>query len=85
MEIKKRHLIEYSLIFIVSVAFLIMFVFFRANKEMLKLLSAIISFAYILWGTVHSAIEGRLNKLVVLEYILFGVLVFLIFFFALSF
>jgi len=85
MENKKRHLIEYSLVFLVSLTFLFLFIFFKSNKDLLKVFSVLISISYILWGIIHSAFEGRLTKIVAFEYILFGALVFSLFFFALSF
>ena len=85
MESKKNHVIEYGLFLIMSASFLILFVVFRADRELLKLFSGLISSVYVLWGIIHSASEGRLTPEIVLEYLLFGVLAFLLLFIALSF
>jgi hypothetical protein len=85
MEIKRRHFLEYTMVFGLSLIFMILFFFFRSDRNILRLLSGLISSSYALWGIMHSALEGRLTRLVVLEYLLFGVLVFLLLFIALSF
>lgn len=78
MSINKRHLLEYFIFLGVSVAFLILFFNFRYNGEIIKIMIAAISVFYPLWGIIHSAFEGRLTRLIVSEYVLFGVLVFLL-------
>lgn len=85
MELKKKHFIEYSLFFAVSIFFLILFIVFSNNREMLKLVSGLVSCVYVLWGIIHSALEQRLTPTIVFEYVLFGVLAFLLLFVALSF
>lgn len=85
MEIKKKHFVEYCLFLAISVLFLVLFVVFRSDKNLLKLISGLISSAYVLWGIIHSAFEGRLAPAVIFEYVLFGVMAFLLLFVALSF
>lgn len=85
MELKKKHLIEYGLFLLVSVLFLVLFIVFRTERNLLKLLSGLISSVYVLWGIIHSASEGRLTASIVFEYLLFGILAFLLLFIALSF
>ena len=85
METKKRHFIE-SIFFIgIGVLFLAAFIFFRQNRDFLKLISGLASSTYALWGIIHSAMEGRLTPAIVVEYVLFGSLAFLLLFIALSF
>lgn len=85
MNSKKRHIIEFFFFIALSVVSLALFFIFRYDKDLLKLLSGAISLAYVLWGIIHSGLEGRLTKLVALEYLLFGALAFLLLFTALSF
>jgi Zn-dependent protease with chaperone function len=85
MELKKRHFIEYCLFLGVSVLFLVLFIVFSNNRNLLKLVSGLISSMYVLWGIIHSASEGRLTPAIVFEYLLFGILAFLLLFIALSF
>jgi hypothetical protein len=85
MEIKRHHFLEYGIVFALSLLFIIMFVAYQSNRDLLKLLSGLISSSYVLWGIIHSALESRLTGVIVFEYLLFGVLAFLILFIALSF
>jgi len=85
MESKKRHYIEYILFFGMSVLFLVTFFVFSQNRNFLKLISALVSLIYALWGIIHSALEGRFTPAIVMEYVLFGSLAFVILFIALSF
>ena len=85
MELKKKHLIEYSIFLVVFSFLLILYVVFRHDKNLHKLLSALISSVYTLWGIIHSAWEKRLTPAIVFEYVLFGVLAFLLLFIVLSF
>jgi len=85
METKKRHYIEYVLFFGVLVLFIVSFVVFNQNRNLLKLVSALVSLTYALWGIIHSALEGRFTPAIVIEYVLFGSLAFLLLFIALSF
>lgn len=85
MDNNRRHLIEYFIFIILTVVFLLLFILFRSNKELLKLVAGLLSSTYILWGIIHAALEERMTSLIVFEYALFGTLFFLILFFALSF
>ncbi len=85
MKSVKRHFIEYGLFLAVLALFLVFFVVFRTDRNLLKLISGIISSVYVLWGIIHSVSEGRLTPAVALEYFLFGILAFLLLFVALSF
>jgi hypothetical protein len=85
MEIKRRHILEYSLVLSLSLVFMLLFILFRTDHKLLTLLSGLVSSSYALWGIIHSALEGRLTRIVIIEYLLFGILVFLLLFIALSF
>jgi len=85
MNSNTKHLTEYLVIITLSIVFLTLFVFFRFDREVLKLISAFASSFYVLWGIIHAALESRLNRLIVFEYLLFGILVFLLLYTALSF
>ena len=85
MENLKEHFIEYLVLFIAVIAFVILFAVLRFNKNALMILSGFGSLFYILWGIIHHAIRGRLNRMIAYEYILFGILIFLLLFTVLSF
>jgi multisubunit Na+/H+ antiporter MnhE subunit len=85
MESKKKHLFEYGLFLITSILFLILFIIFSTDRNLLKLISGLISSTYVLWGIMHSALERRLTPAIVFEYVLFGILAFLLLFVVLSF
>jgi len=79
------HLLEYSVLLIFMVLLVLLFYYFRYDHVVLIFLSGIASISYILWGIIHHALEGRLTKFVAMEYIAFGLLVFLLFFTVLNF
>jgi len=85
MENLKEHRVEYFILTIVLSVFIVLIYFFRFNKGMLILLTGIGSVFYILWGIIHHWIRGKLTRSVAYEYLLFGFLVFLLFFTVLSF
>lgn len=81
MELDKKHIIEYAVLGIILILFLGFFWYFRFDKTALLVVSAIGSIFYSAWGILHHAIQERLTRLIAIEYILFGFLVFLLFFF----
>ena len=85
MENIKEHRVEYFILLIVVAVFLVLISIFRFNKEALLILSGSGSFLYILWGIIHNIIRGKLTRMVAYEYILFGILIFLLFYTVLSF
>ena len=85
MENLKEHFIEYLVLFVAAIVFVILFALLRFNKNALMVLSGFGSLFYILWGIIHHAIRGRLNRMIAYEYILFGLLIFLLLFTVLSF
>jgi len=85
MENIKEHIIEYMVLFVAMIGFISLLVIFRFNKSALLGVSAIGSIFYILWGIIHHAIREKLTRAIAYEYILFGILVFLLLFIVLSF
>jgi hypothetical protein len=85
MENIKEHIIEYMVLVVALVGFICLLVLFRFNKSALLGVSGLGSVFYILWGIIHHALRGRLTRSIAYEYILFGVLVFLLLFTVLSF
>jgi hypothetical protein len=85
MENIKENRVEYFILFVAISVFMFLIYSFRFDRQMLILLSGIGSAFYIIWGITHQWLRGKLNKSVIYEYTLFGVLVFLLFFIVLSF
>jgi len=85
MENIKEHIIEYMVLFVAMTGFICLLMIFRYNKLALLGVSGIGSVFYILWGIIHHAIRKRLTRTIAYEYILFGILVFLLLFTVLSF
>lgn len=79
------HLVEYAVLATLAVIISLLFYYFRYNHGVLIFLSGVSSFAYILWGVIHHALEGRLTKFIATEYIVFGTLVFFLLYTVLSF
>ena len=85
MDDIKENRVEYFILFVAILVFMFLVYRFRFNKEMLILLSGVGSALYVIWGVVHHLIRGKLTTNIAYEYILFGLLVFLLFFTVLSF
>ena len=85
LENIKENRIEYFILMVAVIAFIILIYIFRFNKDVLILLSGLGSVLYIFWGIIHHCIRGKLTKNIVYEYSLFGLLSFLLFFVVLSF
>ena len=75
---EEYHLLHYLILFLGLSVFLICFRFFVYQEDYQIVIAALGSMFYSIWGVLHHAYEGRLTKLVVLEYVLFGLLSFLI-------
>lgn len=75
---EEYHLLHYLILFLGLAVFLICFRFFVFQKTYQIVIAALGSMFYAVWGVTHHAYENRLTKLVVLEYVLFGLLSFLI-------
>ena len=79
------HIVEYSVLLTLAFIISLLFYYFRYNHGVLIFLSGISSFAYILWGVLHHALEGRLTRFIAAEYVVFGVLIFLLLYTVLNF
>jgi hypothetical protein len=75
MNEKEKHLYHY-LILVVALFISFSFFLFLKNDYVARLIVAIIFCVfYSFWGIMHHALEGRLTKVVVLEYILLSAFV----------
>jgi len=77
MSSNKKHIIEYSILALIIVVFVILFWIYRYDKCALLVVSASGSIFYSLWGLIHHAVNDRLTRLIAIEYLLFGFFVFL--------
>ncbi|HLB51704.1 hypothetical protein A3F07_00730 [candidate division WWE3 bacterium RIFCSPHIGHO2_12_FULL_38_15] len=84
MREEEKHLKHYLILVLGIVIFMLFIAYFKYYNNVQILLSAGLSAFYCLWGIIHHAVEGRLSRLIFLEYILIGFLVFLLLFTALS-
>ena len=85
MENIKEHRLEYFILMIGVFVFVVLISMFRFNRGALIILAGAGSLFYILWGIIHNALREKLTRIVAYEYILFGILIFLLFFTVLSF
>lgn len=60
------------------------FVFFKFNTFAQTIVVGLSCIYYVSWGIIHHALKSRLNSLIVLEYMLVGSLIFLLFYTSLS-
>jgi len=69
-EIKKYPL-DYAILFIGLISFLLVFVqFFHLPKAQKPILAATVAF-YFFWGILHHLLRNHLNLRIVLEYLIF--------------
>ena len=80
MKSTEKHLIEYMALLVAFSTFAFLFAFYRFNSIVLEVLAGAASIFYILWGIIHHVLEGRLTRLIALEYFLFGSLAFVLLF-----
>jgi len=85
MEDLKEHIIEYAVLSVGMVSFLFLLTTYRFDKGALLIISFLGSVFYILWGIIHHLLRKKLNRMIVYEYVLFGILVFLLLFTVLNF
>lgn len=80
----EKHLTHYVFLFMGLVLSVSLLIFFRFNRSA-QLISGFFGAAfYVSWGIIHHALEDRLSKEIIIEYLLFGVLAFVMLFFALN-
>ncbi len=85
MITKRRHYLEYGTLAVIISVILFLVFLFQGQKDSLPYIGAAGSVLYVLWGIIHHTLEGRLTRYIFFEYVLFGILVFLLFFAAASF
>jgi len=78
MKSQDVHLAHY-LILVSGLGFLgVFFILFRFNEVLQILTGGIGCVFYIIWGIFHHALEERVTKLIIFEYVSFGLLAFLL-------
>lgn len=75
-----HHILHYLLLLLGFSVAAFLFVLFEYDRTAQILVAGLSALYYTAWGIVHHAVEDRLNKLTVLEYVLFGSLAFLLIF-----
>ncbi len=85
MEDLKEHIIEYAVLTVGMISFLFLLATYRFDKGALLVISLLGSIFYILWGVLHHLLRKKLTRMIVYEYVLFGILVFLLLFTVLNF
>jgi hypothetical protein len=80
----EKHLKYYLFLFIGLVIVTVPFVWLAHNFMMQTIVAGASSILFVTWGIVHHINEGRVQKTVIGEYILFGVIAFFIVFTVLS-
>lgn len=78
MRYKDSHIFHYITLVLGLLIFLIALIFFEYNTFHIQIVLGLASLFYFCWGIMHHAVEGRLTKHIVLEYLLFSLLVFII-------
>lgn len=84
MREEEKHLMHYFILFAGFALFSVIFILFKYNPMYQVYAGVALTLYYITWGAVHHKLEGRLNRLVLLEYVFVGTLVFLLLLFALK-
>lgn len=75
-EYEDKHIIEYLILILGLGICLFTFYLFRYDPTIQLFTGFIGSLFYTLWGIVHHALEGRLNKSIFIEYLLVGIFIF---------
>lgn len=79
-----KHFLHYIILFVGLLLFVGFLALFRFNRGIQLAVGAFGAVFYVSWGIMHHAFEKRLSKEIVTEYLLFGMLAFLMLFLALS-
>jgi len=77
-NLEDYHIIAYIVLILGLGLFFALFLLFRHSTHALLLISFGGSLFYILWGIIHHAVEKRLHRDVVIEYIMIGIFMFLL-------
>lgn len=75
---KDNFLIHFGILVLGLLVASYFFVYFMANSTAQAVVAGLGCIYYIGWGIIHHAVRGRLTKLIALEYILVGSLIFLL-------
>lgn len=78
MHYSKQDITHYLVLVLGLIVFSVVFVVFKFQQVTQAYIAFFGSLFYAAWGILHHALEGRLNKVVALEYILLSALVFIL-------
>ncbi len=81
---KDNYLIHLGILFVGILIAALFFNYFWFDPTAQIIISALGCIYYVVWGIIHHAVRNRLSKLIVLEYILVGTLIFLLLLISLS-
>ncbi|MBD3366139.1 hypothetical protein GF360_02220 [candidate division WWE3 bacterium] len=70
----EKHIAHYSILISGLGLLGVLFILFRYNEPLQIFVGGLGCLFYILWGIFHHALEERITKLVVFEYVSFGLL-----------
>lgn len=76
---QKRHILHYLILFLIFLLALAGLAAFKFRPQMQLLIVGLTALGYILWGLFHAAADNRLRREVVGEYLLIGLLAFVLF------
>lgn len=79
-----KHITHYIVLITGILVFVVLIFIFRFNRPFQLLTGLFGAVFYVSWGIIHHSLEHRLTREVVTEYLLFGVLAFIMLFFALN-
>ena len=74
----KEHSLDYLVLIAILLFGIILYIFFKNDVVMQRLIAASIALSYILWGIIHHHHADKITTKIVLEYILVAVLGFLV-------
>ena len=81
---KDRYTLHFFILFLGVFAASVFFYLFKYNLFAQTIIAFSGCMFYIMWGIMHHAVRDRLTKLVAIEYVLVGSLIFLLLFISLS-
>lgn len=80
----EKHIMEYLGLFVGELLLMLALIYFKNNHFWQILIIFMNSAFYFIWGIMHHKLEGRLTRLIFLEYFLFACFVFLLLFTAIN-
>ena len=75
---EEYHMLHYMILFLGLSVFVLCFYFVSYFPLYQILVAGLSVMYYVVWGMLHHSLEGRLTKVVALEYVLFGIVAFLL-------